>query len=50
MTGRAFDAATRVHRYGTLGLNRMRKQMDEHGPQLSLPMYGGPYRSRPSRD
>jgi formamidase len=42
------DAVTRVHRYGTLGLNRMWAQMDEHGPRLSLPMYGGPYRPRPN--
>jgi formamidase len=41
------DAVTRVHRYGTLGLNRMWAQMDEHGPRLSLPMYGGSYRPRP---
>ncbi|MGZ4533812.1 MAG: carbon-nitrogen hydrolase family protein, partial [Mycobacteriaceae bacterium] len=43
------DAVTRVHRYGTLGLNRMWDQMDAHGPSLSLPMYGGSYRPRPVR-
>ncbi len=42
------DAVTRVHRYGTFGLNRMWDQMDTHGPSLNLPMYGGPYRPRPT--
>lgn len=42
------DAVTRVHRYGTFGLNRMWDQMDAHGPSLNLPMYGGPYRPRPN--
>lgn len=35
------DAVTRVHRYGTFGLNRMWEQMDAHGSRLSLPMYAG---------
>jgi formamidase len=43
------DAVTRVHRYGTFGLNRTWEQMDRHGPDLMLPMYGGSYRPRPSR-
>jgi formamidase len=42
-----FDAVTRVHRYGTFGLNRTWEQMDRHGPGLELPMYGGRYRPRP---
>jgi formamidase len=41
------DAVTRVHRYGTFGLNRAWEQMDRHGPNLDLPMYGGRYRPRP---
>jgi formamidase len=44
------DAVRRVRRYGTLGLNRMWDLMDEHGPQVDLPMYGGrTYRPRPGR-
>ncbi|MDQ1604199.1 MAG: hypothetical protein QOE01_2044 [Actinomycetota bacterium] len=44
------DAVTRVHEFGTFGLNRMWSQMDEHGPRLHLPMYeGGHYRPRPER-
>ena len=38
----------RVRRTGTLGLNRMWDLLDEHGPALDLPMYGGrAYRRRP---
>lgn len=44
------DAVTRVHRFGTFGLNRVWDQMDDHGPHLSLPMYGGGYRPRPRGD
>lgn len=40
------DAVTRVHRYGTFGLNRTWDQMDSLGPGLDLPMYGGRYRPR----
>lgn len=44
------DAVTRVRQYGTFGLNRMWDQMDEHGPNLHLPMYaGGRYQPRTSR-
>jgi formamidase len=42
------DAVSRVHRYGTFGLNRTWDQMDRHGPGLDLPMYGGRYRPRPA--
>jgi formamidase len=41
------DAVPRVRRYGTLGLNRMWTQLDEHGPGVNFAMYGGPYRPRP---
>lgn len=41
------DAVTRVHRFGTFGLNRTWDQMDSHGPALNLPMYGGHYQRRP---
>jgi formamidase len=42
-----FDAVTRVRTYGSFGINRMWEQMDRHGPDLELPMYGGRYRPRP---
>jgi formamidase len=41
------DAVRRVREHGTLGLNRTWAQLDRHGPNLSLPMWGGPYRPRP---
>jgi formamidase len=41
------DAVTRVHRFGTFGLNRTWDQMDSLGPALDLPMYGGRYQRRP---
>lgn len=41
------DAVTRVHRFGTFGLNRTWDQLDSHGPALQLPMYGSRYRRRP---
>jgi formamidase len=40
------DAVTRVHEYGTFGLNRTWEQMDQHGPNLNLPMFAGPYKPR----
>jgi formamidase len=42
------DAVTRVHTYGTFGLNRTWEQMDRQGPQLKLPMFGGQYHPRPA--
>jgi formamidase len=42
-----FDAVTRVRTHGSFGINRMWEQMDRHGPDLELPMYGGRYRPRP---
>ncbi|HZC41014.1 MAG TPA: carbon-nitrogen hydrolase family protein [Streptosporangiaceae bacterium] len=41
------DAVTRVHSYGTFGLNRTWDQLDGHGPALQLPMYSGRYQRRP---
>jgi formamidase len=41
------DAVTRVRTHGSFGINRMWEQMDRHGPDLELPMYGGRYRPRP---
>lgn len=40
------DAVEHVRTYGTYGLNRPWTQLDEHGPRLQLPMYGG-IRPRP---
>jgi formamidase len=40
------DAVTRVRTHGSFGLNRLLEQLDELGPQLELPMYGG-YVPRP---
>jgi formamidase len=42
-----FDAAARARTQGSFGMNRMWEQMDRHGPDLELPMYGGRYRPRP---
>jgi formamidase len=35
------DAVTRVRTHGSFGLNRLLDQLDELGPKLELPMYGG---------
>jgi formamidase len=35
------DAVTRVRTVGSFGLNRLLDQLDELGPALELPMYGG---------
>jgi formamidase len=35
------DAVTRVRTHGSFGLNRLLDQLDELGPHLELPMYGG---------
>jgi formamidase len=40
------DAVTRVRTHGSFGLNRLLDQLDELGPHLELPMYGG-YVPRP---
>jgi formamidase len=40
------DVVTRVRTMGTVGLNRLLDQLDDVGPRLSLPAYGG-YRPRP---
>jgi len=42
-----FDAVTLVRERGAFGLNRMLEQLDRHGSELDLPMYGGRYRPRP---
>jgi len=44
-----FDAVTLVRERGSFGLNRLWEQLDRHGAELELPMYGGRYRPRPSR-
>jgi formamidase len=41
-----FDAVSRVREHGSFGINRMWEQLDRHGPDLELPMYGGRYRPR----
>jgi formamidase len=42
-----FDAVALVRERGAFGLNRMLEQLDRHGSELDLPMYGGCYRPRP---
>jgi formamidase len=37
------DAAARVQRYGSVGMNRLWKQIAEEGPGLELPLYGGSF-------
>jgi len=41
-----FDAVALVRERGAFGLNRMLEQLDRHGSELELPMYGGRYRPR----
>jgi formamidase len=43
------DAVTLVRTRGSFGMNRLWEQLDRHGAELELPMYGGSYRPRPSR-
>lgn len=43
-----FDAVRLVRERGSFGLNRLWEQLDRHGAELELPMYGGRYRPRPS--
>ena len=42
-----FDAVGVVRDRGSFGLNRLLEQLDRHGAELDLPMYGGRYRPRP---
>ena len=41
------DAASLARTRGSFGLNRLLEQLDRHGAELELPMYGGSYRPRP---
>ncbi len=43
-----FDATRLVRERGSFGINRLWHQLDRHGAELDLPMYGGRYRPRPS--
>jgi formamidase len=45
-----FDAVTAARTSGSFGINRLWEQMDRHGPDVSLPMYGGAYRPRASEE
>lgn len=42
-----FDAVRLVRERGAFGINRLWEQLDRHGAELELPMYGGRYRPRP---
>jgi len=42
-----FDRVALVRERGSFGLNRLLEQLDRHGSELELPMYGGRYRPRP---
>jgi formamidase len=41
------DQVQRVRERGSFGINRLWEEMDQVGPGLDLPLYGGPYRPRP---
>ncbi len=41
-----FDSVAVVRERGSFGLNRLLEQLDRHGAELELPMYGGRYRPR----
>jgi formamidase len=41
------DATTVARTRGSFGMNRLWEQLDRHGSELELPMYGGRYRPRP---
>ena len=41
------DATSLARSRGSFGLNRLLEQLDRHGAELELPMYGGSYRPRP---
>ena len=42
-----FDAVAVVRERGSFGINRLLEQLDRHGAELDLPMYGGRYRPSP---
>ena len=42
------DATTSARTRGSFGMNRLWQQLDGHGSELALPMYGGRYRPRPT--
>jgi formamidase len=42
------DATTSARTRGSFGMNRLWEQLDRHGADLELPMYGGRYRPRPN--
>jgi formamidase len=42
-----FDGVSLVRERGSFGLNRLLEQLDRHGAELELPMYGGRYVPRP---
>jgi formamidase len=44
------DATTLARTRGSFGMNRMWEQLDRHGGELELPMYGGRYRPRGKED
>jgi formamidase len=43
------DQVSLVRSRGSFGINRLWEQLDRHGAELDLPMYGGRYRPRPRR-
>ena len=42
-----FDAVRLVRERGAFGMNKLWDQLDRHGGELELPMYGGRYQPRP---
>ena len=42
-----FDAVRVVRERGAFGMNKLWEQLDRHGAELELPMYGGRYQPRP---
>jgi formamidase len=42
------DATAIARTRGSFGMNRLWEQLDRHGSELELPMYGGRYRPRPT--
>jgi formamidase len=42
-----FDAVRLVRERGAFGMNKLWEQLDRHGAELELPMYGGRYQPRP---
>ena len=43
-----FDAVRLVRERGAFGMNKLWEQLDRHGAELELPMYGGRYQPRPT--